>query len=120
MNEIVSYCGLVCNTCPIYLATRMEKKDDQTKKREEIARLCREQYGLNYEASNITDCDGCRTVSGRLFSGCIDCSIRNCAKDKQIENCAYCSKYVCSTLEAFFINDPSAKIRLNELRNKIL
>jgi hypothetical protein len=119
MNEMLSYCGLICNTCPIYTATRETNKEEQTRKRTEIARMCREHYGMNYEFSNITDCDGCRTDNGRLFSGCKDCAIRECAKLKAIENCAYCSDYICRSLELFFVQDPSAKVRLNEVRQRI-
>jgi hypothetical protein len=40
MTEMVSYCGLTCQTCPIYLATRQEKKEEQARMRAEIVRLC--------------------------------------------------------------------------------
>jgi hypothetical protein len=118
-TEMLSYCGLVCNTCPIYVATREINKEEQARKRTEIARICHEQYGMKYELSDITDCDGCRTEGGRLFSGCNDCTVRECAKQKALENCAYCSEYICQTLESFFVHDPSAKMRLDEARNKI-
>jgi hypothetical protein len=118
MNELLSYCGLVCSTCPIYLATRELDKDEQTKKRAEIARSCREQYGMNYEASDIDDCDGCSVEGGRLFSGCHHCEIRTCARENALENCAMCSEYSCQKLESFFLHDPAAKIRLDKVRQK--
>jgi len=116
MNEILAYCGLVCNTCPIYEATREINKEEQLRKRSEIARLCREQYGMNYEAADITDCDGCSIEAGRIFSGCIQCTIRACATKKALKNCAYCSNYICQDLETFFSKDPEAKIRLDKIR----
>ena len=119
MSDFLSYCGLVCNTCPIYLATREVNEEKQVRKRTEIAKLCKEQYGMNYEPADITDCDGCRTEGGRLFSGCTDCVIRNCAKQKAMENCAYCVEYVCKKLETFFTKDPDGKIRLDEVRSRI-
>jgi hypothetical protein len=119
MSKILSYCGLVCSTCPIYLATREINKEEQMKKRAEIAKLCKEQYGMNYAVADITDCDGCRAESGRLFSGCTDCSIRKCAKQKVVENCAFCSEYICQRLELFFANDSDAKTRLDKLRQRI-
>ena len=118
MNELLSYCGLVCNTCPIYLATREIDKDKQTKKRAEIATICREQYGMNYEVSDINDCDGCSVEGGRLFSGCYQCAIRTCTKQKALENCASCSEYSCQKLESFFPHDPAAKTRLDKVRQK--
>jgi hypothetical protein len=119
MNEMLSYCGLVCNTCPIYLVTQEENKEEQERKRIEIAQLCREQYGLNYELADITDCDGCRAMDGRLFSGCTNCVIRKCAKQKAVENCAHCNEYICEQLETFFIKEPSGKRRLGEIRSKM-
>jgi hypothetical protein len=84
--------------------------------RVEIARMCKEQYGMNYEPEDVTDCDGCRTEGGRLFSGCINCSIRACAMQKALENCAYCSDYACRRLSKFFAKEPSAMTRLDEMR----
>jgi len=118
MNDLLSYCGLVCNTCPIYLATREVNKEEQTRMRTEIAKICKEEYGMKVGLSDVTDCDGCRTENGRLFSGCVDCTIRECVKQKEIENCASCPEYICRNLESFFMKDPSAKIRLNEMRNR--
>lgn len=116
---MIAYCGLNCRTCPIYLATAVERKDEQTKMRIEIARECREHYGMQYEAGDITDCDGCRREGGRLFSGCRDCTIRTCAGGKGIENCAHCAEYVCSNLAAHFFLDPAAKTRLDAIRSGI-
>jgi len=116
MTEMVAYCGLACQTCPIYLATRQENKEEQARMRAEIVQLCKEQYGMDYELEDITDCDGCRTEDGRLFSACKNCLIRKCAKQKGLENCAYCTEYACVRLEAFFGTDPTAKIRLDEIR----
>jgi hypothetical protein len=118
MGELLAYCGINCSTCPIYLVTRESHKEEQAKKRLEIARLIGEHYGTNYEAANVTDCDGCLTKGERIFSGCKDCVIRNCARSKSIENCAYCPEYSCEKLEAFFLKDPQAKTRLEEVRMK--
>jgi hypothetical protein len=119
MSELLAYCGLVCQTCPIYLATRKESKEEQARMRVEIARLCREE-GMKYDPEDITDCDGCPTEGGRLFSGCKDCAIRNCARQKGVDTCAHCADYVCGTLEAFFAKYPVAKTRLDEVRRSIV
>jgi hypothetical protein len=120
MTEMLAYCGLICQTCPIYLATRQENAAEQTNMRTEIARKCREHYGMNYELADITDCDGCRTEGGRLFFGCTKCPIRKCARQKGLENCAYCADYACEQLEAHFKMDPTAKTRLDAVRIMIL
>ncbi len=120
MDRLISYCGLVCRTCPIYLATREENTDEKTRMRAYIARVCRERYGMTSELEDITDCDGCRTEGGRLFTGSRSCAIRKCAREKGLENCAHCPEYICGKLEAFFVKDPQAKIRLDEARSSIL
>jgi hypothetical protein len=116
MAEMVAYCGLTCQNCPIYLATRQENKEEQLRTRTEIVRLCKEHYGMQYELTDITDCDGCRTEGGRLFSACKTCVMRNCARKKGLENCAYCPEYACKELRSFFEKDPGAKTRLDEIR----
>jgi hypothetical protein len=120
MTELVAYCGLTCQTCPIYLATRQENKEEQARMRAEIVQLCKEHYGLKYELDDITDCDGCRTEGGRLLSACKKCPVRKCAKQKGLENCAYCTEYACVQLEAFFGTEPTARVRLDEIRSGIL
>jgi hypothetical protein len=102
------------------LATRQEDKEEQARMRAEIVKLCKEQYGINYKLEDITDCDGCRTEGGRLFSACKNCPIKKCAREKGLENCAYCAEYTCDKLEAFFKTDPTARTRLDEIRSGIL
>ena len=120
MSEVIAYCGLVCQTCPIYLATREEDEEQQKRMRSEIAQLCREQYGMVYEPEDIGDCDGCPTEGGRLFFACADCAIRKCAREKALESCARCDGYVCERLEAFFATEPVARTRLDEIRSSSL
>lgn len=40
MTTSVSYCGLICETCPIYAATREPDKGTQARMRIEIAEMC--------------------------------------------------------------------------------
>jgi len=117
MSDMVAYCGLVCQTCPIYLATRNDDKEAQAGARAEIARLCNEHYGTTYRPEDITDCEGCRTESGRLFAPCRDCLIRRCARGKGVQTCADCGEYACERLEAFFATEPAAKTRLDQRRD---
>ena len=120
MTEMVAYCGLPCQTCPIYLATRQENIEEQAIMRVEIVRLCKEQYGMDYELEDISDCDGCQTDGERLFSSCKNCLIRKCSRERMLKNCAYCAEYACGKLEAFFREDPIAKTRLDAIRMSIL
>lgn len=117
MGEFISFCGLSCSTCPIYVATRTTDPAEQERIRAEVAKTLEDAYGIYFEASDISDCDGCRTAGGKLFSACDDCKIRRCAKERIIENCAHCTEYPCKNLEAFFQKDVSAKERLEKLRD---
>lgn len=120
MTERVSYCGLTCQTCPIFLATRQEDKEERARMRAEIVKLCKDHYGINYKVEDITDCDGCHTEGERRFSASKNCPIRKCAREKELENCAYCTEYACGKLKAFFKTDPTAKTRLDAVRDSIL
>lgn len=119
MDVMVSYCGLTCQGCPIYWATSENNKEKKDKMRAEIARICNEQYGTEYKPEDITDCDGCRTEVGRLFSGASKCEIRKCAKQKGLENCAHCSEYACEKLKEFFAKESYAKAALDVIRSTL-
>ena len=113
---MIAYCGLTCHTCAIYLATREKDDEKRAKMRVEIADQIIKLYGQECKPEDVTDCDGCRTESGRLHSGCKKCLIRECAGKKGIENCAHCSEYACEKLEKLFVTDPEAKTRLDVIR----
>lgn len=117
METSIAYCGLICSTCPIHLVTNEPDKSRQKVLRESIAELCFKEYGMDLQPEDITDCDGCRADTGRLFSGCLSCKIRKCAIRKNILNCAFCSDYACEILTEHFLHDPDAQIRLEEIRS---
>ena len=112
MDEIISYCGLVCQGCPIYWATRESNDEKRKKMRVEIALQIKKQDGVEYKPQDINDCDGCKTENGRLFPGCEKCEIRKCARQKGIENCAHCNEYACEWIDNFFTNYLEPKSRL--------
>lgn len=117
MNDVVSYCGLICKGCPILWATNEDNQAVKEKMKIEIAKLTNTLYKTEYISEDITDCDGCLEENARLFPGCINCQIRNCARDKKIPNCAYCSDYICEVLETFFKDNSEAKSRLDFIRS---
>jgi hypothetical protein len=117
--QLSSYCGLECLTCPIHLATIEKDPDEQVKMRLEIAEECSRLYGKNFTPEDIGDCDGCKENKGRLFAGCRNCKIRECAIRRNIPNCAYCNDFACDELLKLFSLDPEAKIRLENIRNNI-
>lgn len=116
---MIAYCGLDCQSCPIYLVTREQDKKKQKEKRKEIVRLIKKHYVLEFKLEDITDCDGCMADTGRLFRACKDCPIRKCARQRKLESCAYCEEYICDTLEEFFAREPDAKKSLEEIRKNL-
>ncbi len=119
MDEMLSYCGLLCNNCPIFLATRESNESKQEEMKIDIINLCKEHYNVDYNFDDINGCDGCTSDSGQLFTGCKNCEIRKCIVQKGLSNCAYCEEYACDNLLNLFKTDPTAKIRLDFIRTGI-
>ena len=115
----LAYCGLTCHNCPIHLATMEIDKEKQARMKIRIAKTVREHYGTPAIPEDITDCDGCKANTGRLFSGCLDCKIRNCAQGEGNLTCAHCTEYPCDELEKFFIYEPRAKNNLDSIKSRM-
>lgn len=113
---MLAFCGLKCDTCPIFIATLEEDKTKQYEMRKMIAENCFEIYRLSISPEQINDCDGCKLLTGRLFSGCQVCNIRKCAIEKRMEHCAFCDDFACSNLKEVFSREPEAKMRLDAIR----
>ena len=121
-SEMIAYCGLNCITCPIYLATREKNPEKQRQMKEQIVIAIKKYLGEEKRVEDITDCDGCKAQSGRLYSGCQKCQIRECAMQKHLENCAYCRQYPCEKLTRFFDSediDGGAKKRLDAVKAQL-
>ncbi len=119
MGEMIAYCGLTCHSCPIYLATREQDEEKRYKMRVDIAQQIKKHYGQECKPEDVTDCDGCKIETERLFSGSKKCQIRKCARRKGVENCAYCDEYVCESLEKLFTTEPDAKKRLDKIKENL-
>jgi hypothetical protein len=117
MDFLLAFCGLKCDTCPIFLATRETNNKRRFEMRASIAKFCSEHYGMLMQSEEITDCDGCRGGSGKLFSKCRECRIRECAERRNIESCAFCTNYACDYLLDIFVDDPGARSRLEQMRS---
>lgn len=111
MKEMTAYCGLQCRECGAFLATR----DDDDRKREEVAELWSEQYHADIKPEDI-NCEGCKSKGSCHFQYCDICEIRLCARKRKIANCAFCDEYPCGKLEEFFKMAPQSKVCLDALR----
>ena len=112
MEKIIAYCGLVCDECSAYIAT----KNDDNEKRKETAELWSKEYGGDIKAEDI-NCAGCLTASENVYQHCKTCEIRKCGMSKEIDNCAFCNDYACDKLLKFFESVPEAKKRLDGIRS---
>ncbi|HYE11292.1 MAG TPA: DUF3795 domain-containing protein [Patescibacteria group bacterium] len=113
MERIIAYCGLICNECPVFLATR---ENDLQKKVELANQYTSDTYQVIPADIN---CSGCTSSCSQAFKFCLECDIRLCGIEKEISNCAYCSEYPCSKLEKPFENAPENKLLLDEMKRSI-
>lgn len=113
MNQMTAFCGLLCNECGAFIATR----NDDDEKRAEVAQLWSKQYDHDIKPEDI-NCDGCTSDSDRLFNHCKVCEIRKCGKEKVVANCAYCDEYACEKLEGLFKMAPDARKQLDGIRSR--
>lgn len=116
MDSMRGFCGLACDSCPIYLATIEKDITKQTQMRKDIADQLAKIYGTIPKPEIISDCDGCKANDGRLFTGCIDCKIRKCAMAKKLDNCAFCNDFICETLDKHYKYDTASRDRLEKIR----
>jgi hypothetical protein len=94
MNEkIIAYCGINCSGCPALVATR---QNDFAAKEQLALTWSTEKYPLTPEEMS---CDGCLAMDERLVKFCMDCTTRQCARAKAVENCAYCDEFPCDKLK---------------------
>ena len=112
MSEMIAYCGLVCTSCPQYIAT--ENDDDIA--RENIARDIAERFGLYYKPGEI-NCDGCLSSGGRHIGFCRTCEVRLCGIINSVENCSVCGEQPCEKLIKFHEFSPGAKESFEALFN---
>ena len=109
-QKMIAYCGLDCNKCDAYIAT---KNNDQAL-REKTAKL-RSKLNNTPILPEQINCEGCR-VDGIKTVYCEKlCRIRQCAMKKGMETCGDCSElYKCQTVGVIIENNTDA---LNNLKN---
>jgi hypothetical protein len=112
LKKMIAVCGLDCNECGAFLATK--ENDDQ--KRAKVAQEWSKLFKVEISPEDI-NCDGCQSDEGRLFNYCNVCEIRKCGKEKGIMNCGYCDVYPCGKLNFIFNKAPDAKKRLDEINS---
>jgi hypothetical protein len=88
MAEMIGYCGYSCHLCGA--------RSDDPAVRQRLVDGWRRIFGhQNYTAENVK-CDGCPS-DGRVADQV--CKARPCAKEKGVENCAYCDEFPCDKMK---------------------
>ncbi len=109
MNKIIAYCGLICNDCQAYIAT----KGNDDVERAKVAEIWSKEYNADIKTEDI-NCEGCLS-DGCVFNHCNVCEIRKCGIERGVINCAHCTDFPCEQLTNFFEMVPSAKTVLQKL-----
>ena len=108
MNDLIAFCGLNCEKCDAYIATK--NNDDAL--REKTAKLWSELNNVPILPEHI-NCDGCR-MDGKKTVFCDKlCPIRQCAMQKGVDTCGDCSEMEhCSKIAMVHANNAEAKRNL--------
>lgn len=104
----IAYCGYDCTKCPVH----NETKNNNLKQLKKIL------YNNNpNETIDTLGCYGCKADKSINFM-CVNCSIRQCAKEKKYDNCGLCEKFPCDNL--LFISKETMEYlkKVNERKEK--
>lgn len=94
-HEMLAFCGLDCQSCPAYIATR---ENDDEKRKAAAEKWSTPQYPVKVEDIN---CGGCKQ-EGAHFKWCYSCAVRGCASEKGVATCAHCQDYEgCESLKSW-------------------
>ncbi len=108
---MVGYCGLNCEHCEAFIATR--NNDDALRVR--VAEDWAKRYNAPIKPEHI-NCTGCKSEGVKTYYCQELCEIRKCAIRKSISTCAECPEYVCALLKPLLDAAPQAKRTLDALR----
>ena len=87
MKKMIGYCGLDCEHCDAYIAT---KNNDQAL-REKTAKYWSEMNHVTILPEHI-NCEGCRVDGAKTYYCSNICEIRKCAVAKGFETCRDCGE----------------------------
>lgn len=115
MAKMIAFCGLECTKCPSYLATINDDDDARLK----TSVMLKEKYGLEYTPAEI-NCNGCLSTDGLLLGFCNNCKIRQCGREKGLENCTLCQELPCEKLDKFHSFSKDAKVSFESVLNPVI
>jgi len=113
-SSLIAKCGLNCLECDAYIATQSNDIETLTKLSED-ANL---QFGMTLTWVD-SQCVGC-LGDGLQIGYCSQCKVRLCAIEHNVENCACCPEYGCTTITEFFNMAPKAKTNLDAIHASLM
>ncbi len=113
MSSGLSYCGLNCARCPVYVAS-----PEQRRSRLGLAEQWSSLLKLDITPEQIT-CLGCQAPEGPGIAICQDCEVRRCGRKRGVATCAHCPDYGCDLLREFWDQAPWARRNLDCLRRTL-
>lgn len=108
MKDMIAYCGLDCEACEAYIAT----KNDDDELRRKVAKHWSELNNVEITPEMI-NCEGCR-VDGVKTVYCDSlCEIRQCAMMRKYETCGDCTELEgCGKVVVVISNNEEARKNL--------
>ena len=108
MKQLIAICGLDCEKCDCYIAT----KNNDLALREKTAKYWSELNHVTILPEHI-NCEGCRMDGFKTVYCSNLCEIRKCAVAKGYATCGDCSeKDTCPKVGAIWQHNPQAKENL--------
>ena len=108
MSEITGCCGYRCDLCQAYRENVVDSEHQQ-----KTVEGWLKYYG-DHVPPEEAYCDGCldkRKDAKRLTT---DCSVRACAMETGLPNCAHCEKYLCEKSRGKVIKLSTVQARLKD------
>lgn len=107
--QYISYCGLKCAECPVYLATCSNDMAMKKKLAQDYT------TGSCVFTPKDMACRGCQSPEAQNSKMCGQCPIRICAQTKPVETCADCADYPCPIVEEYIPTGSENRILLDNL-----
>lgn len=114
-RQMIAYCGIDCAKCPAYRFPRLGEKlhmkglfqrllknwMGKTRQRIDQKSEARDQNAERPDEAQTgyIICDGCTAIDARCVKHCLTCTVRCCAMETGVENCAHCAKFPCDRLQ---------------------
>lgn len=110
-NAYLAKCGLLCDECPLFLATKANDAEAMAKLAVECSTpQCR------FEPEDMR-CEGCFSPGAEHSKMCGDCDMKHCAHGA-LPSCACCEEYPCAAVEERLPIESEYRQRLETMHAK--